>query len=266
MSLISEVDRYVRLKRSLGYKFVDNERMLRSYARFATDHDDELICVDTAIDWASRTPSAERSYVKLSVVRAFAISLRAENGLHEIPTRNVFGRRRARRTSPHLMTMAQIRRLMEVALSMPPVGSITPQTWQYLFGLMAVTGLRVSEATALLVSDITPDGLVIRQTKFHKDRLVYIHPSVRDVLDDYLVIRRRTGGSDNHLLVLSSGWPPTPGYACAAFRKIARKVGLRGEWGTLGPTPQLISACEKTTNLLISLKYFAFSRAKIHWM
>ena len=50
MSLISEVDRYVRLKRSLGYKFVDNERMLRSYARFATDHDDELICAATAVD------------------------------------------------------------------------------------------------------------------------------------------------------------------------------------------------------------------------
>ena len=48
MSLISEVDRYVRLKRSLGYKSVDNERMLRSYARFATDHDDELICAATA--------------------------------------------------------------------------------------------------------------------------------------------------------------------------------------------------------------------------
>ena len=237
MSLISEVDRYVRLKRSLGYKFADNERMLRSYARFAAGRDDELIRADTAIDWASRTPSAERSCVKLSVVRAFAVSLHAENPRHEIPPRHVFGRRRARRTSPHLMTTAQIAQLMEAALSMPPVDSITPQTWHYLIGLMAVTGLRVSEATALLVSDITPDGLVVRQTKFHKDRLVYIHSSVRDALDEYLVVRRRTGGSDNHLFILSSGRPPTPDYACAAFRKIARKVGLRGDWGTPGPTP-----------------------------
>ena len=237
MSLISEVDRYVRLKRSLGYKFADNERMLRSYARFAAGRDDELIRADTAIDWASRTPSAERSCVKLSVVRAFAVSLHAENPRHEIPPRHVFGRRRARRTSPHLMTTAQIAQLMEAALSMPPVDSITPQTWHYLIGLIAVTGLRVSEATALLVSDITPDGLVVRQTKFHKDRLVYIHSSVRDALDEYLVVRRRTGGSDNHLFILSSGRPPTPDYACAAFRKIARKVGLRGDWGTPGPTP-----------------------------
>ena len=240
MSLIPEVDRYVRLKRSLGYKFVDNERMLRSYARFATDHHDEWVCADTAIDWASRAPSAERSCVKLRVLRAFETSLHAENNRHEIPPRNVFGRRRARRTSPHLMTTAQIGRLMETALSMPPAGSITPQTWHYLFGLMAVTGLRVSEAAALLACDITADGLVIRQTKFHKDRIVYIHPTVRDALGDYLVIRRRTGGSDNHLFVLSSGRPPTPGYACAAFRKIARKAGLRGDWGTPGPTPHCL--------------------------
>ena len=79
MSLISEVDRYVQLKRRLGYRFVDNERMLRSYARFVTDYDDELIRADTAIDWASRAPSPERSCVKLRVVRAFAISLHAEN-------------------------------------------------------------------------------------------------------------------------------------------------------------------------------------------
>ena len=211
MSLTSEVDRYVRLKRNLGYKFVDNERMLLSYARFATDNHDELIRSDTAVDWASRAPSPERSCVKLRVVRAFAISLHAENNRHEIPPRNVFGRSRARRTSPHLMTTGQIERLMEVALSVQPVDSITPQTWHYLFGLMAVTGLRVSEATALLVSDITSDGLVIRQTKFHKDRLVYILPSVRHALDNYLVFRRRTGGCDNHLFVLSTGRPTTPG-------------------------------------------------------
>ena len=237
MSLTSEVDRYVRLKRNLGYKFVDNERMLLSYARFATDNHDELIRSDTAVDWASRAPSPERSCVKLRVVRAFAISLHAENNRHEIPPRNVFGRSRARRTSPHLMTTGQIERLMEVALSVQPVDSITPQTWHYLFGLVAVTGLRVSEATALLVSDITPDGLVIRQTKFHKDRLVYILPSVRHALDDYLVFRRRTGGCDNHLFVLSTGRPTTPGYACAVFHKIARKAGLRGDRGTPGPTP-----------------------------
>ena len=236
MSLILEVDRYVALKRILGYKFVDIERILQSYARFAMTRGDEFVCVDTVIDWASRAPTSERSCVKLRVVRAFAVSLHAEDTRHEIPPRNIFGRRRARRTSPHLMTTQQIKQLMDVARSMPPVGSITPHTWHYMFGLIAVTGLRVSEAAALRVSDITPDGLVIRHTKFHKSRLVYIQSSVRNALDDYLVIRRRTGGSDDHLFVLSTGRPPAPDYAYHAFIKIARKAGLREGSGTPGPT------------------------------
>lgn len=120
---------------------------------------------------------------------------------------------------------------------MPPAGSITLHTWHYMFGLMAVTGLRVSEAVALLVSDITPDGLVIRETKFRMSRLVYMHSSVRDALDDDLALRRRTSGSDDHLFVLSSGRPPTPHYACHAFLKIACKAGLRDGSGTPGPTP-----------------------------
>ena len=237
MSLIAEVDRYVALKRALGYKFVDIERMLRSYAGFAAARGDESIRAATAIEWASQAPSPERSCVKLRVVRAFAVALHAEDKRHELPPRNIFGKRRARRRSPHLLTTEQIRHLLEVALSMPPAGSITPQTWHHMFGLMAATGLRVSEAAALLVSDITPDGLLIRQTKFRKSRLVYIHASVRNALDAYLAIRRHTGGSDDHLFVLSSGRPPTPGYACHAFRKIARKAGLRDGSGTPGPTP-----------------------------
>ena len=120
---------------------------------------------------------------------------------------------------------------------MPPAGSITPLTWHYLIGLMASAGLRVSEATALCIPDIAPDGLVIRQSKFRKDRLVCIHPSVRDALNHYLAVRRRTGGSQNNLFVLASGQPPTPGYAYVAFRKIAQKAGLRGGWGTPGPSP-----------------------------
>ena len=237
MSLIAEVDRYVALKRALGYKFVDIERMLHSYARFAASRDDESIRAATAIEWASQAPSPERSCVKLRVVRAFAVALHAEDNRHELPPRNIFGTRRARRRAPHLLTTEQIRHLLDVALSMPPAGSITPHTWHYMFGLMAVTGLRVSEAAALLVSDITPDGLLIRQTKFRKSRLVYMLPSVRNALDDYLALRRCTGGLDEHLFVLATGRPPTPDYACQAFLKIARKAGLRDGSGTPGPTP-----------------------------
>ena len=60
------------------------------------------------------------------------------------------------------------------------------QTYSTLFALLACTGLRVGEAIRLRYDDITPDGLVIRATKFRKSRLVPLHDTARAGLERYL--------------------------------------------------------------------------------
>ena len=42
----------------------------------------------------------------------------------------------------------------------------------FLFGLLAAAGLRISEALALKRDDLSEDGLVIRNAKFGKSRLL----------------------------------------------------------------------------------------------
>jgi site-specific recombinase XerD len=44
---------------------------------------------------------------------------------------------------------------MQAALDLPPKGSISPHTYHHLFGLLAATGLRISEALALKRYDLT---------------------------------------------------------------------------------------------------------------
>ena len=90
---------------------------------------------------------------------------------------------------------------MEAALTLRPLGSITPHTWHYMIGLIAVTGLRASEALNLRLSDITFDGLTVHQTKFKKSRLVPLHAETRAALDDYIDMRKRLGGAYDHLFV-----------------------------------------------------------------
>jgi integrase len=68
-------------------------------------------------------------------------------------------------------------------------------------GLLAVTGLRISEALALRLDDITDDGLVIRKTKFHKSRLVPLHASSTVALGRYLQRRQCVVSDDDHLFV-----------------------------------------------------------------
>ena len=122
------------------------------------------------------------------------------------------------------------------ALSMPPVGTIAPLTWHYLFGLVAATGLRIGEARALTLDDITPDGLIVRDAKFGKSRMVALHPTTRDALNRYLVARRSETTLDGHLFVLGTGRPPSQTRVSAVFLELAEQTGIREPGATRGPS------------------------------
>ena len=235
MTLRTHVDRYVALKRHLGFKFLNNERMLRSWAAWAMARGDDVIVVDTMIGWACDASSSDTARKRLSVARRFAVWLHAEDQRHEIPPKDVLGPTSRRRPTPHLLTNAEIRTLMAAALLLPPVGSVTPHTWHCIIGLMATTGLRRCEVCALRLTDITPDGLVVRETKFQKSRLVPLLRTTVDALGRYLTIRQRRGGTSEHLFVLSTGRPINPDIVTGMFVKLARQVGLRGGPGEPGP-------------------------------
>ncbi len=235
MTLQAHVDRYVALKRHLGYRFVNNERILRSWAAWTMTRGDDVIVADTMLGWACDASSSAAAGKRLSVGRRFAVWLHAEDPRHEVPPKNVLGPITRRRPAPHLLTNAEIRTLMAAALLLPPKGSITPHTWHCIIGLMATTGLRRCEVCALRLTDITADGLVVRETKFQKSRLVPLHRGTVDALDRYLTARRRCGAASEHLFVLSTGRAINPDIVTGMFVKLARHVGLRGSPGEPGP-------------------------------
>ena len=87
------------------------------------------------------------------------------------------------------------------------------------------------------LSDVTLDGLVIRETNFRKSRMVALHATVRDALERYLAARRKERTPDGHLFVLASGLPPSSRRATATFRKLAEETSLRARGGPRGATP-----------------------------
>ena len=235
MSLILQVERYVELNRKLGYQFAEHERLLRQYAEFAAPFGDEWIRRDRIVDWASRAASPHAASLRLRIARNFALSLHAEDVRHEVPPPDAVGRRNPSRPSPYLLTRAQVRQVMDAALSLPSRDPIVPYTWHYLFGLMAVTGMRRSEALGLRLSDITPDGLVVRESKFRKSRLLPLHEDTWRALDEYVAIRKRLGGPGDDLFVLGAGKPPAGATVTRAFLRLLRQLGLRGQPGEPGP-------------------------------
>ena len=110
---------------------------------------------------------------------------------------------------------------------MPPADTIAPLTWHYLFGLIAATGLRIGEALALKPEDIAHDGLIVRDAKFRKSRMIALHPSTKVALNRYLSARRRERTPDGHLFVTATGRPPSVHYADVIVRRLAEQTGIR---------------------------------------
>ena len=237
---ISEhVARYVAMRKKFGCCFTGNARLLQSFARFAEARNETLIHSETALAWATSSVASSPAHCaeKLRVVRAFACWLHAQDTRHEVPPRDVLRLTSVQRPAPNLLTAEEIGKLLTAALAMPPVNSIAPLTWHYLFGLIAATGLRIGEALALRMRHITDDGLIIENAKFGKTRLVALHPTTRTALDCYLEQRRKEPTASDHLFVVTTGRPPTIVYTEQVFRKLAEQTGLREVGAPRGATP-----------------------------
>ncbi|MGA7537152.1 MAG: tyrosine-type recombinase/integrase [Steroidobacteraceae bacterium] len=233
--LSRDVRRYVDLHRAMGFKFRIQASLLKNFVAFAEGHGDRFIHTSRAIEWAGQAPSAPQRYNRLATVHRCAIALHAEDVHHEVPPDDVFGRQWFTRSVPHIFTPEEIARLIEAARQLTPRNSIRPLTYATLFGLLAATGLRISEALALRLEDLTPDGLVILATKFKKDRLVPLHASTSAALDRYLAARRRVPTVDQALFVSSVGTKIRYPTVITVFLSLARRLGLRAGPGQRGP-------------------------------
>jgi integrase len=129
---------------------------------------------------------------RLDVVRPFARHLACTVPDTAVPERGTFGPSH-RRLTPHIYTDAELEGLLAAAGRLPPPGTLRPATYRTFFGLVAATGLRLSEALRLCCADVDLMGgvLTVRQTKFAKSRLVPLHPTTATELTRYDELRRR---------------------------------------------------------------------------
>jgi integrase/recombinase XerD len=149
----------------------------------------------------------------------------------------IFGTEKAPRPIPYILTMKEIQGLVNAA-SQSMSRALCGATYSTLFALLACTGLRVSEAIRLRFEDITPDGLVIRGTKFRKNRLVPLHETARAGLERYLQQRRPYAPFDDHVFVSVQRKPLRVADVDRAFRIAAKHVGLPN--GPRRPTPHAL--------------------------
>jgi integrase/recombinase XerD len=206
-------------------------------------HNASYITTKLALKWATEPVDAQRATWAewLMCVRVFARYCSGEEPRTEIPPLGILPFR-PRRPPPYLYSEEEIRELMDAAEALPPSDGLRGLTYRCLFGLLTVTGLRISEALALTRDDVDlKNGLLtIRGAKFGKARLVTLHASACRALARYARRRDELLNPPHaaNFLLCATGRPPESSTVRRVFYQLSRQTGLRGPSDRRGPRLQ----------------------------
>jgi integrase len=200
-SLHARVERYLAERRLLGFSLRSPAYALRSFARHVqcVGHRGALT-VEVMADWARRDShgsSDPHTWARrLKQLRSFMRWLQQFEPRAEVPDDAIFGRL-PERQAPHIYSEGEIVDLLAAARRLGPTSGLRGIIFETLFGLIACTGLRISEALALHNEDVdlTRGMLTIHQTKFAKSRQVPMHASAIKALRRYRSARDLSGES-----------------------------------------------------------------------
>lgn len=224
--MIKCINTYLTFRRATGFDLHNDEYLLHSYAHFAEALDEPFIRVSTAIAWASQSNSVAQRDVRLKTLCRFARYIYPEDNRHELPPAGHFAYHKKRRL-PYIYTDDEVNSLIEAALQLGTPDSLQSYTYANLIALLAVTGLRISEALQLELPDITLDGLLIRNTKFRKSRLVPLHDSVLQGLERYITRRQMWQSISQTVFITNEGQKlsyPKVHYTFNKLLKIAKLI------------------------------------------
>jgi len=182
---------YLSLREALGFQMRAEKLLLPEFVAYVTAQPNSSpIRAQMALEWACQASTHRGSSGaarRLSMARGFLRYLQASAPDTEVPGPGLLPT--PRRPKPFLFTPTQITALLEVAQASRPRGSLRPHTLSSVLGLLASTGLRVGEAIRLQIDhvklDLDPPQLHILETKFHKSRIVPLHPSTAERLRHY---------------------------------------------------------------------------------
>lgn len=186
-ALREAADRYLAVRRGLGYKLKIEGRMLGQFVGFCDARGLQHVTVAAALAWATAPAGADVSWwaARLGVIREFARFLAVFDDRTEIPPTDLLPRTGDDRIQPYLYSSAQIAALLKAARGL--AHPLRAATFEAFIGLMAATGIRTGEAIGLdrEDADLARGSLVIRGTKFGKSRLVPLHTTTVEHLTAY---------------------------------------------------------------------------------
>lgn len=238
------IEKFIGLKRSLGYKYTSGTVQLIGFDKLAADRDESEVGIskELAVQWGTKKANESDSgrYIRIEVVRQFSLFLCQLGYPSYVPKLPSFNST----YTPYVFSKEQIQNMFIACDQLKPalyhsksLIFILPALFRLLYG----TGMRINEALSLLYDDVNlkENYLVLRNCKNGRDRLIPIAPSLSAVCEEYLQYR-------SHYTRLNPNASPfffiSPmGKACSRekvyvwFRKVLYHAGIAHGGKGLGP-------------------------------
>ena len=197
-TFMDRLEQYIADRRRYGGDYTAVERILRPFATFADAEGAEWITVDLFLQWKDRFGTARTTSWshRLSLLRGFTAWLKVSDPRTEVPPIGLI-RKRGQRPAPYIYSDDEIVRIVTEAAKLRSPRGLQGKTHAMLFGLLAVTGLRLGEALGLDDRDVDLDAAVlhIRSAKNGKSRFVPVADCTACRLTDYRAERNRILGT-----------------------------------------------------------------------
>lgn len=264
------IQNFLSLKRSLGFKYEAGEYELGKLDKIAYLRDESSISITeelaAAVCLKHPNESEKSRNNRIQIVRQFAFFLCDIGYPSYVPRLPSF----KSSYTPYIFTREEVMRFFNTCDQIKPAIR-NPKTGMFfmpvLFRILYATGIRISEAMGLSLSDIDVENnyLKIRDSKNGKERIVPFSESVSLALKDYLKYRNQRPvlkGID-HLFVLTGGGIATSALPYRWFRKILFRSGIAHAGRGTGPrmhdfrhtfsVHSLVAMSEKGVDLYYSL-------------
>lgn len=225
--LHERAEEYLRLRRALGFRLRHEGYFLPQFAGYLEQHGAATVTAEHAIAWA-QLPQGVHPVTwthRLSAVRGFATWLRTVDPATEIPPKGVFPGQ-GKRPAPFIFTSQDLAAVIAGCAVLRPAMRAAACT--ALFGLIAVTGIRIGEALAIPAGGIDLDAglLPVMPAKSRCQRILPLHPTTVAALTDYDAVRARAFPGAATFFVSEKGTPLSRQLALTSFRKACAAAGI----------------------------------------
>lgn len=220
---------YLAVRRALGYKLARTEKLLCQFLAYLHEQGQTRVTTEHALTWATLASGGDAwRAMRLGVVRGFAAYLHSIDPAHEVIPAGLLPCP-PHRATPYLYTDEQIAALMNAAGTLRTTHCAA--TYRTLIGLLAATGMRISEASGLDREDFDAAAgtLLIAGAKFGKSRLLPLHESTAGALARYLnrTDRPRSAVRTKAVFVSVRGARLAPHTAQGTFQELVRRAGIK---------------------------------------